>query len=90
MPYTNVHVQIILKYSYPKIKLLFFSCEIVELKVVYAVQDSNNAWWLMDKTGRIVDSTNAAAAKDYTGIAGVRIQEGVIGQQAVAYEDVNT
>lgn len=64
--------------------------EIVELKVVYAVQDSNNAWWLMDKTGRIVDSTNAAAAKDYTGIAGVRIQEGVIGQQAVAYEDVNT
>ena len=35
MPYTNVRVQIILKYSYPKIKLLFFSCEIVELKVKF-------------------------------------------------------
>ena len=61
--------------------------EIVELRVVYAVQDNNNAWWLMDKTGRIVDSTNAAAAKDYTCLEGVKIQEGVVGQQAVAYEE---
>ncbi len=60
--------------------------EIKELEVVYAVQDDSNAWWLMDKTGRIVDSTNAAAAKDYTCLVGVQIQEGVIGQQAVAYE----
>ena len=60
--------------------------EIVELEVVYAVQDSNNAWWLIDKTGRVVDSTNAAAAKDYTSLAGVKIQEGVVGQQAVAFE----
>lgn len=64
--------------------------EIVELEVVYAVQDSNNAWWLMDKTGRVVDSANAAAAKDYTCVAGVKIQEGVVGQQAVAYESKET
>ena len=61
--------------------------EITELSVVYAVQDNNNAWWLMDKTGRVVDSTNAAAAKNYTCLAGVKIQEGVIDQQAVAYEN---
>ena len=64
--------------------------EITELKVVYAVQDSNNAWWLIDKTGRVVDSTNAAAAKDYTCLAGVKIQEAVIGQQAAAYEQEST
>ncbi len=64
--------------------------EVKELEVVYAVQDGNSAWWLMDKTGRIVDSTDAAKAKDYTCIVGVQIQEGVVGQQAVAYENENT
>lgn len=64
--------------------------EITELNVVYAVQDGNNAWWLIDKTGRVVDSTNAAAAKNYTCLVGVKIQEGVIGQQAAAYEQEST
>lgn len=59
--------------------------EIAELEVVYAVEDSNSAWWLLDKTGRVVDSTDAAAAKDHTRLVGVRIQDAVIGQQAVAY-----
>jgi len=60
--------------------------EITELKVVYAIEDSASVWWLMDVTGRIVDKTDAAAAKDYTRIVGVKIQNGVIGQQAVAAE----
>ena len=64
--------------------------EIVELEVVYAAQDVNGAWWLMDRDGRIVDSTNAAAAKDYTRIKGVQLQEAVVGQQAVAAEPEST
>ena len=60
--------------------------EITELQVVYAVEDNNAAWWLMDGTGRVVDSTDAAAAKDYTRILGVKIQDAVVGKQAVASE----
>ena len=43
MPYINVHVQITLKYSYPKIKLLFFSCEIVKLKVKFREKSKKTA-----------------------------------------------
>ena len=60
--------------------------EIIELEVVYAAEDINGAWWLMDAAGRIVDSTNAAAAKGYTRIEGVKLQEAVVGQQAAAAE----
>ena len=60
--------------------------EIKELEVVYAVEDNQSAWWLMDAEGRIVDSTDAAAAKDYTRILGVQIQNPEVGKQAVAAE----
>ena len=57
---------------------------ITELEVVYAIQDNQNGWWLMDGSGRIVDTTNVASAKDYTQIKGVQIRDAVIGEQAVA------
>lgn len=57
---------------------------VTELEVVYAIQDNNNSWWLMDAGGRIVDTSDAATAKDHTQIVGVQIQDAVIGQQAVA------
>ena len=57
---------------------------IKELEVVYAVEDNTGAWWLMDSTGRIVDTTNVATAKTYTRITGVQICNAVIGEQAVA------
>ena len=60
--------------------------EIKELEVVYAVEAVDGAWWLMDADGRIVDSTNMAAAKDYTRITGVKIQGGTIGQQAEVFQ----
>ena len=60
--------------------------EIKELEVVYAVEDSNGAWWLMDAAGRIVDSTNLAAAKDYTRIVGVKIKAGAVGEQAAPFQ----
>ena len=60
--------------------------EITELEVVYAIEDNNAAWWLMDAKGRIVDSTDLAEAKNHTRILGVRVQNAVIGEQAVAFE----
>lgn len=60
--------------------------EIKELEVVYGVEDCNGAWWLMDAGGRIVDATDMAAAKGYTRIEGVKIQAGVVGEQAVGFQ----
>ena len=60
--------------------------EITELDVVYAAEDANGAWWLLDATGRVVDSTDGATAKDYTRIVGVQIQSATVGEQAVAAE----
>lgn len=57
---------------------------VTELEVVYAIEDNAGAWWLMDATGRIVDTTNVATAKTYTRITGVQISDAVIGEQAVA------
>lgn len=57
---------------------------VTELEVVYAIEDNAGAWWLMDATGRIVDTTNVATAKTYTRITGVQISDVVIGEQAVA------
>ena len=57
---------------------------ITELEVVYAIEDNVGGWWLMDASGRIVDTTNVATAKTYTRIIGVQISDAVIGEQAVA------
>ncbi len=60
--------------------------EITELKAVYAIEDTEAGWWLMDATGRLVDSTDGAAAKDYARVIGVKIENPVVGQQAKAAE----
>lgn len=60
--------------------------EVTELEVVYAITDASGAWWLMDASGRIVDSTDAAEAKNHTRILGIQIADAVVGQQAVAAE----
>ncbi len=60
--------------------------EIEELEAVYAIEDTEANWWLMDATGRVVDSTDGAAAKAYARVVGVKIENAVIGQQAEAAE----
>ena len=60
--------------------------EIEELAVVYAAEDAKGTWWLMDASGRIVDSTDVAAAKGYTRIEGVKIQAGAVGEQATGFQ----
>lgn len=60
---------------------------IKELDVVYAIADNNGGWWLLDAGGRVVDTTNVASAENYTKILGVKIQNAVIGEQAVAAKE---
>lgn len=64
--------------------------EITELEAVYAVADNVAGWWLLNAEGKVVDKTNAAAAKGYTRILGVELAEPVIGQQAAAAEPETT
>lgn len=58
--------------------------EIVELDVVYALQATDNSWWLIDADGKVIDSTNGAEAKAYTKVLGFQIEVPTIGEQAVA------
>ena len=60
--------------------------EITELDAVYAIEDADGSWWLMNDQGKIVDQTNAVTAKEYTQLLGVKIEPGQIGEQAVAKE----
>lgn len=62
--------------------------EITERTVVYAIEDVDTSWWLLDASGRIVDSTDTAAAKNHTRILNVKIQNAVVGEQAIAAEPV--
>ena len=61
---------------------------IEELDVVYSVASGDGQWWLMRADGRIVDKTNAAEAERYTKLEGLKLTDPVIGQQAVAAENV--
>ena len=60
--------------------------EITELEVVYAAEDAEGNWWLMNDQGKIVEKTNAISAKEYTRVLGVKLLDPQVGQQAVAQE----
>ena len=60
--------------------------EITELDVVYAIEDTDGNWWLMNADGKIVEQTNGVTAKGYTQVLGLRLQTPTVGQQAVAQE----
>ncbi len=60
--------------------------QVEELAVSYAIADDGGMWWLIDSTGRIVDSTTPADAQDHLRVLGVQITGARIGAQAVAFE----
>lgn len=60
--------------------------EITELTVVYAIEDAEGGWWLMDAEGVVVDETTGIASETYTRIQGVQIALPTVGQPAVAME----
>lgn len=62
--------------------------EICEMDVVYAIADAVDGWWLMDASGKIVESVSSSDAKTYCQIRGVVLQSPTVGSQAVAAEAV--
>jgi len=62
--------------------------EITERTVMYAIEDADAAWWLLNADGRVIDSSDVAAAKNHTRILGVKIQNAVVGEQAIAAEPI--
>lgn len=63
--------------------------EIVELDVVYAVEEDNGDWWLMRADGGIVEKTSSADAEGYTKVLGVKITEPAVGEIAKASQPVS-
>lgn len=59
---------------------------IKEDDVVYAIKDQDQAWWLMNSDGRVVEMGNASKAASHTQILGVMIQDPIPDEQAVAVE----
>ncbi len=59
---------------------------IEELQVTYAMQATDETWWLISAEGRVVDSVSFADAQRNTQILGVKLASPVVGQQAVAEE----
>jgi cell division protein FtsQ len=60
--------------------------QVEEITVSYAISDHAGMWWLIDATGRIIDSTTPAEAQDHLRVLGVQITNAQIGAQAVALE----
>ncbi|MBO5324127.1 MAG: FtsQ-type POTRA domain-containing protein [Oscillospiraceae bacterium] len=64
--------------------------EVVESRVVYAVQASDNAWWLVNSAGKVVDRAPDGEQTNHTKLLGVQIQNPEAGQAAAAYETGST
>ena len=61
--------------------------DIVELEVVYSIQDVSDSWWLITSEGRVVEQTDKATAASYTQVLGVKIQVPEPNDMAVAEMD---
>ena len=64
--------------------------EIEELDVVYSAEAVDGSWWLIRSDGYVVEKTNSADAEQYTKLVGIQLAEPAQGQQAVAYQKVQT
>ncbi len=59
---------------------------IEEVPVVYAIQDTQGIWWMMDSDGKITEQGDSASVRDCTHIVGIYLQNPQVGQAAVAAE----
>lgn len=59
---------------------------IEEQDVVYAIRDTDKAWWLITGEGVVIETADLATAGEYPQILGIRISQPVSAQQAVAEE----
>ena len=62
--------------------------EVEEIDVIYAIQEKNEDWWLIDCNGKVLEKVSTAEAKQYTHLLGVRLDSPVPGELAVAEEPV--
>ena len=60
--------------------------EIVEMEVVYGVEDASGNWWLISSDGTVVERTGSGATGEYTKIIGVQVDSPAVGQKAEALE----
>lgn len=58
--------------------------------VVYAIQDQNGTWWLMNSDGRVVEMGNNSKASGHTQILGVTLDNPVPDEKGIATESVPT
>lgn len=63
---------------------------IEEDDVVYAIKDQNDAWWLINSDGRVVEQGTGSKAANHTQVLGVRIESPVPDTIAMAVETVST
>lgn len=63
---------------------------IEEDQVVYAIRDQDQAWWLMNSDGRIVEQTTGSKAASHTQIVGVTLESPEPNTVGKATENVST
>lgn len=61
--------------------------EVVEMEVVYAIEDAVGTWWLISSDGTIVERTGSGATGEHTKIIGVKLDSPVAGEKAEAMEE---
>ena len=54
-----------------------------ELEVIYAVQDTQDGWWMIAADGRVVEATTESKARETTVLKGFRLSEPKVGETAV-------
>lgn len=64
--------------------------EIVEMEVVYGAGDTSGNWWLISSDGIIVERTGSGATGEHTNIIGVKLESPVVGEKAVAAEEIGS
>lgn len=60
--------------------------QITELPVVYAIEATDNSWWLISAKGKAVEKITASDAVGYTRLLGVQLETPNIGETVVAAE----
>lgn len=64
--------------------------DIVEVSVTYAVKSVDGDWWLMSSDGRIIEQVDETKVDQHTKIFGVQLEKPKAGEQAVAYQQLQT
>lgn len=61
--------------------------EVVEVEVTYALKAQDGQWWLVSSEGKVVEKAANGQENRFTKILGVQLENPVISQQAVAWQD---